>query len=179
MTLYENSFPKSDEDRHAIWTLMVERDIEAFVSRDWSMVKADFLADGFFGIDAGQRDQLDSWRLSFPRLADYRAAWLEQASLTFAIADREEIRSGLIGAMTMRDIEVSGESALAHKKLDGEILLRDGTRKQLRWQSLFHCRKAAGQWKITSFIGYLPNPVGGAIGGADGDTRPDAPGRTP
>jgi hypothetical protein len=37
----------NDPDRSAIWTMLVERDIAAFVAADWSMVDGDFIKEGF------------------------------------------------------------------------------------------------------------------------------------
>jgi hypothetical protein len=34
----------NDPDRGAIWTMLVERDIDAFVKADWSMVDVDFVS---------------------------------------------------------------------------------------------------------------------------------------
>ena len=42
-----NPFPPGDPDRHAIWNMLVARDIDAFVAADWSMVAGDFVRDGF------------------------------------------------------------------------------------------------------------------------------------
>ena len=50
MSLYKNPFP-NDPDRHAIWEMLVERDIRAFVAQDWDMVADDFTSEGFMGID--------------------------------------------------------------------------------------------------------------------------------
>ena len=38
-----NPFPASDPDRHAIWEMLVERDIQAFVAADWNPWRRIFL----------------------------------------------------------------------------------------------------------------------------------------
>ena len=53
-----------------------------------------------------------------------------------------------------------GEVALARKKFDGSILRADGGRDRMLWQTLYHCRRQEGRWKISGFTGYLPNPMG-------------------
>lgn len=49
MTHKANPFA-DDSDRHALWEMLVHREIDAFLARDWSMVTGDFLADRFMGI---------------------------------------------------------------------------------------------------------------------------------
>ena len=155
-----NPFPPSDPDRHAIWEMLVARDIQAFVAADWNLVAEDFLADEFLGIDARRSANPDGWRLAYPKLAPYRAEWLRQA-INFQSAHAEADLAAAIHALTtLRDIEIHGERAVAHKKFDGPLKMRDGV-QHLAWQTLYHCRKVRGVWKITGFTGYLPNPMGG------------------
>ena len=47
-----NPFPTTDESRHAIWDMLVRRDIDAYVARDWDAHFEDFAPELFFGIDA-------------------------------------------------------------------------------------------------------------------------------
>ena len=50
-------FGLDQADRRAIWTMLVQRDSEAFVAQNWDEVADDFVEDGFFGIDAaGNQD---------------------------------------------------------------------------------------------------------------------------
>ena len=74
-----NPFPVSDDVRHAIWEMLVPRDIDAFLAADWSMVAGDFVEEGFIGIDSRREVSPDKWRLAFPGLAAYRDEWLRQA----------------------------------------------------------------------------------------------------
>jgi hypothetical protein len=53
----DNPFPH-DPDCPAIWTMPVERDIDAFLARDWAMVEDDFIAEGLFGPP-------DDWIMAF------------------------------------------------------------------------------------------------------------------
>lgn len=65
---FKNPFPETDVARHSIWDMLVTRDIDAFLTADWSKVADDFVKDGFLGINANRDANPDNWRLSFPRL---------------------------------------------------------------------------------------------------------------
>ncbi len=157
-----NPFP-NDPDRQAIWEMLVERDIEAFIKQDWSLVTGDFIKSGFMGLDARFRANPDSWRLEFPTLADYQRSWLEQARRDAGRIAPGALAQALHDATTLRDIDLNGETAVAHKKFDGEVRFSDGSVQTLRWQTLYFCRKVSGAWKITGFVGYLPNPLDAAV----------------
>jgi hypothetical protein len=157
---FANPFPASDADRHAIWTMLVERDIAAFLATDWTMVAGDFIADGFMGIDAGKTDNPDHWRLAFPALDAYRDEWLKQAEDFARQSFAEDPRAAIFNATVLRDIEIESGRAIARKKFDGGILRADGGRDVMNWQTLYYCSKTGGTWKISGFCGYLPNPMG-------------------
>ena len=161
MDYARNPFPAADTARHAIWEMLVTRDIDAFLARDWSMVEGDFIAKGFFGLHAHGRDNPDSWRLGFPSLAVYRDEWLRQAEETAAVAFAEPLRPALFRATTLRDIDVGDGVAIVRKKFDGRIARADGGVEVLNWQTLYFCADHGAGWKITSFVGYLPFPMGG------------------
>jgi hypothetical protein len=55
-----NPFPH-DPDCSAIWTMLVERDVDAFLARDWAMVEDDFIAEGFFERHARFKPRPDDW----------------------------------------------------------------------------------------------------------------------
>lgn len=155
-----NPFPETDPDRHSLWEMMVRRDIDAFLAADWGMLEDGFVEEGFMGIDGRRSGNPDSWRLTFPDLASYRETWLEQAACWADSEDRESLRQALFKATTLRDIEIRGDSALLHKKFDGDVVRADGGRVTLVWQTLYRCRKVDDQWRIAGFTGYLPNPMG-------------------
>lgn len=156
---FANPFPAADTDRRAIWEMLVERDITAFLAADWSMVADDFVEDAFLGIDGRKSVSPATWRLTFPTLADYREEWLRQARDFAATAFAEDPRQAIFRTTTLTDIEISGSAALARKMFDGTITKADGTRDVLKWQTLYNCRFHAGRWKICGFTGYLPNPM--------------------
>ncbi|KKB08384.1 hypothetical protein [Devosia chinhatensis] len=159
MSLSQDPFA-DDPDRSAIWTMLVPRDIRAYVNADWSMVEDDFVADDFLGLHGNKTANPDGWTISFPTLAHYREEWLRQAHEGRAVAYAEDVEAGIHRATRLTEIEISGDRAVAHKKFDGEIKLADGGVDRLNWQTLYFCRKVEGRWKLTGFVGYLPYPMG-------------------
>lgn len=154
-----NPFAGRDADRAEIWDMLVQRDIEAFVAADWSLVADDFDAPAFFGIDGGKVANPDDWTLGFPDLETYRIEWLRQAQ-EFAETDfAEDARAAIFGATRLTEIEINGARAVAHKKFDGRIHKADGGEDRLLWQTLYFCVRKDGRWKISGFAGYLPNPL--------------------
>jgi len=154
-----NPFP-NDPDRREIWTMLVERDIAAFVAADWSMVADDFIEAQFLGIDGRASDNPDSWRVGFPTLAAYRDEWLRQAAESAKVQYAEDRSAGIHRATTLQHIEIEGDVAIAHKKFDGVLRRADGGKDVMNWQTLYFCRKHQGRWRLTGFVGYLPLPMG-------------------
>ncbi len=155
-----------DPDRAAIWEMLVTRDIAAFVAADWSAVEDDFVAQGFFGVDGHKSPDVDRWMPGFATLAAYRAEWLRQAQDTARIAAAVTLERDLHRLTDLSRIEIDGDFAVAHKKFDGTVALRDGGVDTLKWQTLYFCCRVAGRWKIQGFVGYLPYPLGGQKGDA-------------
>lgn len=153
---HANPFPTADRERRDIWQMLVARDTDAYLASDWAAVADDFIAEGFYGIDAQRRPNPDEWRMAFPTLAEYRDEWLRQAAATTSRVDRAAARAALLDAVTLVDIEIAGDGAIAHKKFDGSLPNLDGTHERLHWQTLYICRRHQGRWKIASFVGYLP-----------------------
>jgi hypothetical protein len=160
MTYDRNPFPEGDADRHSLWEMLVRRDVDAFLAQDWTMVDGDFAKDRFFGMHAHFRESPDSWRLQFPTLDTYREEWLRQAAETAATDYAEPLRQALFRVTNLRDIDVDGDRAVLHKKFDGTVAKADGSADRLKWQTLYFCNRIGGNWKIASFIGYMPLPLG-------------------
>jgi len=154
-----NPFSPDDTDRHAIWEAVVRRDIDAFLAQDWGMCAEDFHAEHFMGIDAGAEGDPDRWQLSYPTLEAYRDDWLRQAAAFARHHYRDDPREALFRATQLEAIEIRGESAILHKKFNGAITREDGTVDPIVWQTIYRMRKIDGRWKLTGFIGYLPNPI--------------------
>lgn len=147
----------ADPTRAAIWDMLVRRDIDAYLARDFSLVEDDFLSERFLGISAAASPNPDSWTIGFPSLAAYRASWLAG---TIDQADfAEPLRPAMFRVTQLSEIELTGYRGLAHKKFDGEIARADGTAMPMHWQSLYFLAHHEGSWKLTGFVGYLPNPM--------------------
>jgi hypothetical protein len=149
-----------DSDRAAIWTMLVQRDIDAFLARDWAMVEADFIAEGFFGLHAQFKPRPDDWTMAFPDLPNYRDEWLRQANVTANGAYAEPLRPALLRATDLSVIDIVGARAVARKKFNGVIARADGGSERLDWQTLYFCARRDDTWKIASFVGYLPRLLG-------------------
>lgn len=152
-------FP-ADADRREIWQMLVARDTDAYLNQDWAAVAGDFIAAGFYGIDARRLPNPDSWRIAFPTLDAYRDEWLRQAAVTAARVDRQAARAAFLAAVTLADIEIAGDCAIAHKKFNGRLPQLDGSHEALHWQTLYICRRREQRWKIASFVGYMPYDAG-------------------
>lgn len=144
-----------DKDREQIWEMLVRRDIEAFVSQDWSLVADDFDEVRFLGIHAHNDRDPDNWDAGFPTLASYRDEWLRQAAESAAVEYAESLADGIFRATNLSVIDITGDVALARKKFDGTIARKDGTIDRLDWQTLYFCRRDGARWKITGFVGYM------------------------
>jgi enamine deaminase RidA (YjgF/YER057c/UK114 family) len=155
MTIYLNPFP-ADADRHEIWDMLVRRDIEAFVAGDWALTAPDFDEAAFFAVDARASANPDTWLLSHASLDAYRDDWLAQSHTMRT--ECVDLEASLYQATTLRDIDISLDRAVAHKKFDGIARRHDGSDQALTWQTLYHCRRVEGRWRIVGFTGYLPHP---------------------
>ncbi|WP_420963452.1 hypothetical protein [Brucella sp. IR073] len=144
-----------DKDREQIWDMLVRRDIEAFVSQDWSVVADDFDEMRFLGIHAHGQTDPDKWDAAFPTLSAYRDEWLRQAAESAATQYAEPLADGIFRATDLGVIDINGEIAVARKKFDGEIAKADGSVDRLNWQTLYFCRRDGARWKITGFVGYM------------------------
>lgn len=144
-----------DRDREQIWEMLVQRDIEAFVSQDWSLVADDFDEVRFLGIHAHNDRNPDKWDAGFPTLASYRDEWLRQAAESAAVEYAESLAEGIFRATDLSVIDITGDVALARKKFDGTIARKDGSVDRLNWQTLYFCRREKARWKITGFVGYM------------------------
>jgi hypothetical protein len=150
----ENPFP-DDADRAAIWEMLMPRDFEAFAAQDWSMVAGDFDENRFLGIHAHNSSNEDDWDAAFPTLAHYRDEWLRQAADSAKSSYAEPLPAQLLRAVTLNQIDINGEVAVAHKKFDGTVKLANGSDDRLNWQTLYFCRKNGSRWQITGFVGYM------------------------
>jgi hypothetical protein len=162
LQMTNNPFPPSDADRYAIWEMLVQRDIRAFVAGDWEVHFADFAPDIFFGINGRFSADPDSWRATFADIARYREAWLTGSAEFAGRIAASDLERALFALTTLREIEIVNDFAMARKKFDGTIPLAGAKPAVLRWQTLYFCRRIGDRWRIAGFLGYLPNPMGHA-----------------
>jgi enamine deaminase RidA (YjgF/YER057c/UK114 family) len=156
--IHENPFPSGDPDRHAIWEMLVERDITSFLAQEWSSVRDDFAEDRFVGYSGASNP--DHWRMTYPSLDTYRDEWLRQAqSFASTQLSTEDKAAFLFRVSVLRDIEIRNDRAAAHKKIEGRALAVDGSEITLNWQTLYWLQRLSGRWKVVGFLGYLPNPM--------------------
>jgi hypothetical protein len=146
-----------DRDREQIWEMLVRRDIEAFVTENWSLVADDFDEPRFLGIHAHGESDPDKWDAAFPTLTAYRDEWLRQAAESAATEYVESLADGVFRATRLNVIDINGDVAIARKKFDGTIAKADGTLDRLNWQTLYFCRRHGDRWRITGFVGYMVN----------------------
>ena len=155
-----NPFSPEDKDRHAIWEKVVKVDIDAFLAQDWEMCREDFIEEYFIGIDAQKNDNPDHWKLTYPTLNAYRDDWLKQAATFAKSTYKEDKREALFRATNLEDIDIQEDTALLHKKFNGSITQIDGEVIPIVWQTIYKMKKVDQRWKITGFVGYMPNPMG-------------------
>ena len=154
--MIDNPFA-GDKDREQIWDMLVRRDIEAFVTQNWSLVADDFDEARFLGIHAHGEANPDTWDAAFPTLVSYRDEWLRQAAVSAATDYAESLVDGVHRATRLNVIDINGDVAVARKKFDGTIAKADGTQDILNWQTLYFCRRDGDRWRITGFVGYMVN----------------------
>lgn len=159
MSMFINPFNHQETDRYQIWEMLVQRDIEAFIQNDWDAVSGDFIEEIFMGITAKSLDKSNSWELTFPNLNTYKKYWQDSARDFSKIKWNGDAQKLLYEAITLRDIDISDDSALVRKKIDGRFPTKIGLFEQQNWQILYSCRKVAEQWKITGFTRHLPNTM--------------------
>ena len=151
-----NPFAPEDTARHAIWEMLVPRDIDAYLGADWGAIRDDFIAENFTGMNGNFDDNPQNWSLSFADLDNYRDEWLRQAQEGQKADYAEDPRAAIFAATRLEEIEIDGKAALVRKKFDGQIRRTDGSADRLLWQTLYICRETDSGWKIAGFVGYLP-----------------------
>lgn len=154
--IVQNSF-EEDEDRRNIWEMIMIKDIKAFLKVDWSMIKDDFVKEGFIGIDGCKSTNPEDWKFRFPDVESYRSEWMGQAQSFKETEWAENLEEALIRITNLSNIEINDNSAIVHKIFNGEIKRADGQNVPFCWRTVYYCRKINGIWKIVGFNGYLPH----------------------
>lgn len=154
--MMNNPFEKIDQDKSAIWEMLVKRDILAFTGQNWSMVSDDFCEDEFLGINANFQHNPDEWKPDFPDIESYKTEWLRQARAFKAAQWMGDAITILFQCTSLEQIDINGNRALAHKKFKGNLSKANGEKVVMNWQSLYRCDRIDNSWKITGFTGYMP-----------------------
>lgn len=140
-------------DEPAIRTMLYERDIDAFLDRDWGQVQDCFDPAVFCGY---RGDDPLGWTVGYPTLDSYRDDWLRQAQ-TFAGEDREPLRSALVNLCRIADVQIAGGRAVVRKEFDGQVQTGAQTHT-FAWVTYYFLRQEGSDWLITGFVGGLPLP---------------------
>jgi hypothetical protein len=158
MDPFTNPFDaNSDPDRHYIWQRLIVADSEAFLAGDWAKIENDFDGERFEGIRCGNSTNPNDWKITFPRLADYRDSWLASSREFCAKRFKDMTPRDAIYRRTRLDrIDIQGDRALCHKKFSGTIALADGSALSGSRQTLYRLHRIGGVWKIVGFLGQLP-----------------------
>jgi len=144
-----------EKDETLIWEMLIYRDFIAFQTSDWSMIKDDFIEDGFFGIDGKMSENKSNWNLAFESLESYKKEWLKQSQLFNENVFLEDPLKELFNTTTLSKIEIKNDLALVHKDFIGIFKIEYSDPIIFDWISLFNLKKINGKWKISSFVGYL------------------------
>jgi hypothetical protein len=144
------------DPRHAAYEAVVIRDVHAFVAGHFASVEDDFIAEGFFGLDAGGSGNPEDWRLRYPTLASYRERWLAQSALFRARLHDGDPAQAIFAVLTVPLLELDGDSGVLLKRFDGVIRPLDGEPIEMRRKSLFLLRQRGARWRVAGFVGYLP-----------------------
>lgn len=150
-----NPYPPGDE-RHTAFDVAVVRDVRAFVGGVWNDIVADFVEEGFFGLDGRGDTSPERWRLTYPTLAAYRDRWLAQSAEFRARRYDGDPASLIFALLEVPLLELDGDSGVLLKRFNGVITPSGGEPLTLSWESLFVLRRVEGAWKVQGFVGYLP-----------------------
>ncbi len=151
-----NPFDGINQDHAALWTMLVHDDIEAFIRCDWDAHARDFVASGFFGINAGSSADPAQWGAAFPSLDAYRSNWVGFAEASAGRSPPQVLREAHFKASRLNKIEINGTFAFCLKSFNGSVSFSDGTTERLFWETSYFCRKLDGKWHIAAFIGFMP-----------------------
>lgn len=140
---------------YKFWEILIKNDFEAFCTRNWKMIEADFIKEGFFGIDGKKSVNKLDWCLTYNSLESYKNDWINQSE-AFNLKDFDcNPLDVLYNTTKLSRLEIKGDIALVHKEFNGRFDIKNEDPIILDWISLFVLRKIEGNWKIANFTGYL------------------------
>lgn len=144
------------EDEAKIWKVLMYNDFHAFCKGDWEMIANDFDQASFCAIQGNKSNNKLDWNLQYNSLEAYQTDWLQQSKEFLKNEFLRDPLKVLFESTQLSKIEINGDVALVHKEFDGEFQRKDAPAIVLDWISLFLLKKKEDQWKIFSFVGYLP-----------------------
>lgn len=145
-----------DPDTYEIWEILVRRDIEAFENSNWNSTALDFSKDRFCAIHAHYSNEPDDWDLCYGSLQDYAKDWLEQRKDFDKNNKSIALAKDLYEATFIDKIEIKENTAIVHKRFNGEIRMEDlKDNISLQWKSIYQLQKT-DKWYIIGFVGYMP-----------------------
>ena len=153
---FPNPFAETGGDPASLWRILVADDIEAFVSCDWEAHAKNIYEPSFFGINANGSADPSHWALEFPNLVNYRDIWLGLAKKSVAKSAPDRLRSAHFKASTLFDVQVREDVATCLKSFNNAFEHDDGSPEIMHWETQYMCRRIQGDWKIWSFVGFLP-----------------------
>lgn len=145
-----------NEDEIKIWNILMYNDFYAFCKGDWEMVQNDFEEKEFYAIQGNKTNYKTGWSLQYNSLAAYKEDWLNQSKDFLQREFLCDPLKVLFESTKLSKIEIQGELALVHKEFNGTFGVKAAEPIVLDWISLFTLRKYGADWKIISFLGYLP-----------------------
>lgn len=143
-------------DKAEIWSVVAQRDAEAFATNNWKLHANDFCPDEFYGMTGNNDYNPDNWTLKYENLEAYHQDWIEMRSEFNNDDCKSPVYDQLLSAITLTDIELKGNLAIVHKTFNGTILMNKGEDIELKWRSMFYLKKKHGRWLVTSLLGFLP-----------------------
>jgi hypothetical protein len=148
---------RTHADQHALWQILIARDVKAFVAANWSICENDFAHDRFEGIHAHASLDPTSWTLQYPTVDAYRNDWLEMAHTYRNVPLADIGHTDLLFKMQrFAKVEIASDRAIVCKQFRANERLTNGERYNVYAQSIYRLHRIDARWRIVGFIGYLP-----------------------
>jgi hypothetical protein len=155
MSIY-NAPNTYNEDEIKIWNILMYNDFNAFCKGNWEMIHNDFEEKEFYAIQGSKTNYKLDWTLQYDSLAAYKEDWLHQSRDFLKLDFLCDPLKVLFESTKLSKIKIQGDLALVHKEFNGTFEVKGAETIVLDWISLFTLRKYDTDWKIISFVGYLP-----------------------
>jgi hypothetical protein len=145
-----------NEDESKIWNILIYNDFHAFCRGDWELVQDDFAEKEFYAIQGGNTNNKLDWTLQYDSLSAYKEDWLSQSRDFLKYEFLCDPLKILFESAKLSKIQIRGDIALVHKEFNATFEVKEAESVVLDWISLFTLRKYGKDWKVISFLGFLP-----------------------